>query len=115
MGFSVVYERPEAGFAFIALGNAQIMLDEIGIGRTWRTGKLVPPLGRGVNLQIEVEDLSFIMKKLKGSKVKPFLQVEEKWYRKADVEVGNKQLIVQDPDGYLLRFFQNLGGRRPAA
>ena len=37
--------------------------------------------------------------------------MEEKWYRKNDTEVGNKQFLVQDPDGYILRFFQNLGMR----
>ena len=37
--------------------------------------------------------------------------MEEKWYRKNDKEVGHKQFLVQDPDGYLLRFFQDLGIR----
>ncbi len=26
-------------------------------------------------------------------------------------EVGNRQFVVQDPDGYLLRFFSDLGER----
>lgn len=34
--------------------------------------------------------------------------MEEKWYRATDKELGNKQFLVQDPDGYLLRFFQDL-------
>ena len=37
---------------------------------------------------------------------------EERWYRKRDEEVGNRQFVVVDPDGYLLRFFTSLG-RRP--
>jgi hypothetical protein len=38
--------------------------------------------------------------------------VEEKWYRVNDQETGNKQFLVQDPDGYLLRFFEDLGIKR---
>jgi hypothetical protein len=37
--------------------------------------------------------------------------MEEKWYRADNVYVGNRQFIVQDPDGYLLRFYQHLGTR----
>ena len=39
------------------------------------------------------------------------MEPEEKWYRKDSIEVGNKQFLVQDPDGYLLRFTQDLGKR----
>lgn len=38
--------------------------------------------------------------------------MEERWYRADDREVGNRQFILLDPDGYLLRFYQDLG-RRP--
>jgi hypothetical protein len=38
-----------------------------------------------------------------------FLALEDKWYRQNNRMVGNRQFIVQDPDGYLLRFFQDLG------
>jgi hypothetical protein len=37
--------------------------------------------------------------------------MEEKWYRMNDSKVGNRQFIVLDPDGYLLRFVQDLGER----
>lgn len=37
--------------------------------------------------------------------------MEEKWYRADDAYLGNKQFIVQDPDGFLLRFFEDLGER----
>jgi hypothetical protein len=37
--------------------------------------------------------------------------IEEKWYRANDVELGNRQFIILDPDGYMLRFFQDLGER----
>ena len=40
-----------------------------------------------------------------------FLPLEEKWYRRDDVEIGVRQFIVQDPDGYLLRLSEGIGTR----
>lgn len=37
---------------------------------------------------------------------------EERWYRQGEEEFGNRQFVLIDPDGYLLRFFTDLG-RRP--
>ena len=50
-GFEVLYDRPEEGFAYLALGDAHVMLEQVGVGRNWITGRLRPPLGRGINLQ----------------------------------------------------------------
>ena len=30
LGFACVYERPEDGFAYLALGKAELMIDQIG-------------------------------------------------------------------------------------
>jgi len=40
-----------------------------------------------------------------------FMPVEDKWYRRDDSEVGQRQFVVADPDGYLLRLAQPLGRR----
>ena len=112
LGFSILYQREEEGFAFLYLGQAQIMIDEIGKGRTWKTAQLDYPLGRGVNFQIQVNSIDPLLKKLKQNNVNLFLEVEEKWYRKNDIEVGNKQFLVKDPDCYLLRFTEDLGKRQ---
>ncbi|WP_156899359.1 hypothetical protein [Pleomorphomonas koreensis] len=42
------------------------------------------------------------------------IPMEERWYRQKDEEAGNRQFVLVDPDGYLLRFFTNLG-RRPTS
>ena len=111
LGFNIDYQREEEGFAFLSLGKAQIMIDQVGEGRTWHTGAFEYPLGRGINLQIKVEDIANLYQKLQENDVLIFLEMEEKWYRKNNKEVGNKQFLVQDPDGYLLRFAQDLGER----
>ena len=111
LGFKIEYQREEEGFAYLSLGESQIMIDQIGLTRTWMTGGLEYPLGRGINLQIEVPDIDKLLKRLHQNNISLFMELEEKWYRKDDVEVGNKQFLVQDPDGYLLRFFEDLGSR----
>ena len=111
VGFSIVYERKKDWFALIAIGNAQLMLDEIDRGRTWRTAPFEPPLGRGVNLQVMVDRLDVLIDSLRRAQVALYLEVEERWYRRGQIEVGHRQLAVQDPDGYLLRFVENLGER----
>jgi catechol 2,3-dioxygenase-like lactoylglutathione lyase family enzyme len=112
LGFSVMYQREDEGFAYLSLGSAQIMIDEIGKGRTWKTADFEFPLGRGINFQIEVQSIDPLLEELKKNNIALFLEVEEKWYRKDNVEVGNRQFLVQDPDGYLLRFTEDLGERQ---
>lgn len=111
LGFSVAYQREEEGFAFLTLGEAQLMIDEIGVGRTWHTSEYEYPFGRGINFQIHVPDVDAIYKHLHENNISIFLEMEEKWYRKDDKESGSKQFLVQDPDGYLLRFSEDLGER----
>jgi catechol 2,3-dioxygenase-like lactoylglutathione lyase family enzyme len=113
LGFTIEYQRVDEGFAYMSLGEAQIMIDQIGKTRTWKTGDFEHPLGRGVNFQIKVvENIDSLHERLRQINVELFMEPEEKWYRKDDYEVGNKQFLVQDPDGYLLRFFEDLGTRK---
>ncbi|MDQ0455086.1 bleomycin resistance protein [Rhizobium paknamense] len=111
LGFSVVYERPEEGFSYLAFGETQLMIDQIGIGRdlTDATRPLTPPLGRGMNLQIRTDGLEPILAALQKSSIPLYLPVEEKWYRRDDHQIGQRQCVIADPDGYLLRFFEDIG------
>ncbi|KZL01909.1 Glyoxalase-like domain protein [Pseudovibrio sp. Ad5] len=113
LGFECVYERPEEGFCYLRLGLAEIMIDQIGTGRTFDNGHAPQsyPFGRGLNVQIEVETIEPMLHALKQAQVSLFLEPEDKWYRKNSSEVGNRQFVVADPDGYLLRFCQSLGTR----
>jgi catechol 2,3-dioxygenase-like lactoylglutathione lyase family enzyme len=110
-GFSVRYGRPDEGFAYIELGSAHVMLEQLGIGRNWITGPLDAPLGRGVNLQIAVPDCLPIAEALRETGTPLFMWPETKWYRVDGAEVGVRQFLVTDPDGYLLRFQSSLGRR----
>lgn len=113
LGFDVLYARPEEGFAMLAKGAAQVMIDQIGEGRTFDDGHLPDgyPFGRGLNVQIRVTDLDDMLRRLMVAKHPLYLPPEEKWYRRGTEELGNRQFVVADPDGYLLRFFEDLGAR----
>jgi len=112
-GFAVSYSRPDERFAYVTLGSAHLMLEQVGVGRNWITGPLQSPLGRGINLQITVPDSGAIANSVKTAGVDFFMPPEIKWYRIDGEEAGVQQFLVQDPDGYLIRFQSSLG-RRPA-
>ena len=104
------YERPEERFAYLERGRAELMLQEAaGPGRRLRTAPLERPLGRGVNLQIEVdEDVGLIEQRAVAAGHAVVVGVEEVWYRTPAGLEGNRQVVLADPDGYLLRFFTDL-------
>jgi catechol 2,3-dioxygenase-like lactoylglutathione lyase family enzyme len=114
LGFAVRYERPEERFAYLERGDAELMLEEAaGPGRRFRTAPLERPFGRGINLQIACSDVDALHGRAAKAGAEILVALETRWYRAGAVERGNRQFVVADPDGYLLRFFENLG-ERPA-
>lgn len=81
--------------------------------RQWVPAPLDAPLGRGVNFQIEVQALQPILDRLATAGWSLFMEPEEAWYRIGDSEGGQRQFVVQAPDGYLLRLAEDLG-KQPA-
>ena len=108
-GFKVEYDRPENKFAFISLGEIQFMLQEIANNDKWDVAPLSYPFGNGINFQLEVENLDEIYNSFKNSNYKITFDIEENWYRQDNKLLGNKEFLIQDPDGYLLRFSEDLG------
>lgn len=109
LGFRIEYERKEDKFVFVSLEGSQIMLQETKKNDKWDTGKLEYPFGRGINFQIEVKDVERIYRRIKKHKWPVKLKIKDSLYRKSKVLLGNREFLIMDPDGYLLRFFQNLG------
>ena len=126
IGFAVVFRRPQERFAYLSLGAAELMLQEAaGPGRRFRTAPLERPFGRGVYLQIAVPDVDALYAAVRASGRATLVDLEERWYdvdvvapsgrwvRAGRAQAGNRQFVVPDPDGYLLRFYTNLGARQP--
>lgn len=109
VGFKIEYQRPENKFVFISLGEVQFMLQEIAENEKWDVGELKYPFGNGINFQIEVDNVEKIYNNLKENGYKIAFKMEENWYRQDNKLLGNKEFLIQDPDGYLLRFSQDLG------
>jgi catechol 2,3-dioxygenase-like lactoylglutathione lyase family enzyme len=113
-GFEVCYQRVEDRFAFLERDGAQLMIEQAtDSARTWLAAPLQHPFGRGINLQIAVDDVDVLHAACVAAGARVLVPMEEKWYRRDDELLGNRQFVVLDPDGYLLRFFRDLG-RRPA-
>ena len=109
LGFKIEYERIENKFVFISMGEIQFMLQEISENDKWNIAPLSYPFGNGVNFQLEVENVQNIYEKIKNSKYEIAFEIEENWYRQDNKLLGNKEFLVKDPDGYLLRFSEDLG------
>jgi len=108
LGFKKEYFREK--FAFLSFQGSQIMIEQKN--NNWKTGELKHPFGRGINFQIEVKDIEPIEKALKKNRHDLFRKPEDNWYRKANKLLGFRELLVQDPDGYLLRFSQKIGTKK---
>ena len=113
LDFFVLYDRPEENFAYLRLGASDVMLEQPQAKqRSWITAPLEKPYGRGIKFQIENADWSAQLGKLGKQTWSLYLEPEDKWYRVGDEEVGQRQFLVQDPDGYLLRLCQPIGRRK---
>jgi hypothetical protein len=110
-GFQVRFQRTNPNFAYLTLGQAQLMIEEYH-DTGWNVGVLERPFGRGVNLQIEVADVHAIADTLSAYAIPLYRPITETWYAtNPGVEEGVREFLVQDPDGYLLRFQEYVGQR----
>jgi len=108
-GFEVLYDRPDDGFAYLQSGTAHLMLEQVGIGRNWIPAPLERPLGRGINFQITLPDIAPLLERLAAAEWPLFMPAETKWYETGATRAGVAQFLVQDPDGYLVRFSSRVG------
>ena len=106
LGFQLEYERKNDKFAFLSLNNAQLMIEEIN--GHWETGLLEYPLGRGVNFQATVEDIQPIVNRLNQNAILLFREPFVSEYVTGVTVIKEIEFLVQDPDGYLLRFSQGV-------
>ena len=102
LGFKICYERPEDKFIFVEKDGNQIMLEQIN--GNWNVGKMEYPFGRGINFEMTISDVDAVYERIEKAGIKLFRKMEVKDYECGDEIVHQKQFLIQDPDGYLLRF-----------
>lgn len=110
LGFTELYSRHRAGhdFVYLEFEGAQLMLESL-TSDGWLVGEMAQPFGRGINFQIECSDANAIRERLVAAGVVLYREMDESWYDIGESLAGQREFLVQDPDGYLLRFAQNLG------
>ena len=102
LGFKICYERPEDKFIFVEKDGNQIMLEQIN--GNWNVGKMEYPFGRGINFEMTISDVDAVYERIEKAGIKLFMKMEVKDYECGNETVHQKQFLIQDPDGYLLRF-----------
>lgn len=102
LGFEIKYEREDDKFCFLELEDNQIMIEEIN--DNWVVGKMDYPFGRGINISMAIKDIDMLYKNLKAKNINMFKDLEVHEYTVNNEIYYDKEFLVQDPDGYLLRF-----------
>ena len=100
--FKLEYERVEDLFIFISKEGNQLMLEQEN--GAWNTGELVFPYGRGVNFEMNIEDVESLYNRIIKLGIKPFRELKENTYKCNGEDICQNEFLIQDPDGYLLRF-----------
>ena len=102
LGFKIMYERKEDKFCFLYLEDNQIMIEEIN--NNWNVGEMKYPFGNGINISMTVSDIDSFYESIISKKIVLFRKIKTSKYRVDDIIDEDKEFLLQDPDGYLLRF-----------
>ena len=103
LGFKIEYERPEEKFVFMSFQDSQFMFEQIH-DDGWNIGELVYPLGRGINFSIAVDDIEELYQLVKSLNIELYRELTRNIYQVNGIEEMQIEFLIQDPNGYLLRF-----------
>lgn len=103
LGFKIEYERQEEKFVFMSFQDSQFMFEQIH-AEGWNTGELTYPLGRGINFSIAVDDIENLYTLVKSKKLEIYKKLTKSVYLVNGIEEIQMEFLIQDPNGYLLRF-----------
>ena len=103
LGFKIEYERTEDKFVFMSFQDSQFMFEQIH-DDGWNIGELVYPLGRGINFSIAVDDIEELYQLVKSLNIELYRELTRNIYQVNGIEEMQIEFLIQDPNGYLLRF-----------
>ena len=110
MGIAPAFTRPAQKFACLTRPEgAQIMVYERD--GDWETGVLEAPYGRGVIIQVYVADVAVLHAAFQAAGHGFYVPLREKWRDWGDRLGGQREFLVQDPDGYLVMVAERIGTR----
>ena len=110
LGFAASFIRPEQKLAHLVHPDgAQVMVYERD--GDWEVAAMETPFGRGVVVQVFVADVEAVAGRVAAAAVPFYVGLREKWRDWGDRMGGQREFLVQDPDGYLVMVAQRLGER----
>jgi len=102
LGAKIEYERQKDKFVFLSLEGNQLMLEEIH-DNGWNIGELTYPLGQGINISLEIKNIDSIYQRVKEHNITLYRDMKISHYTGANEIIKQKEFLLQDPNGYLLR------------
>ena len=107
-GFRIAYSRPDQDFVDLEHpdGAQRMMYPRDG---NWEVGAMERPFGRGVVFQVCVSDVDAMVRAVIGAGLPFCVQPRERWRHWGDRLGGQREFLVQDPDGYLVMVAQRIG------
>ena len=110
IGMAPVFTRPAQRLALLAHPDgAQVMIYQRD--GDWEVGAMEPPFGRGAVIQVFVADVSAVHTRFAAARQPFYVDLREKWRDWGDRLGGQREFLVQDPDGYLVMVAQRIGQR----
>ena len=110
LGFATAFTRPAQKLACLERPDgAQVMIYQRD--GDLETGPLDPPYGRGAVIQIYVDDVDVVHAAVVAAGQPFYVPLREKWRDWGDRLGGQREFLVQDPDGYLIMVAQRIGER----
>ncbi len=107
IGFKIEYQRENPSFAFLSYNCSQIMIQELRPGEK-ELEKLEYPFEKGINFQIETKNVHSIIDSLAKNNYPLKRGIKDSWYKAGNKSYGCREILVLDPDGYLLRFSEEI-------
>jgi catechol 2,3-dioxygenase-like lactoylglutathione lyase family enzyme len=110
LGFTLAFERPAQKLACLERPEgAQVMIYQRD--GDWEVGAMERPFGRGMVVQIYVADAAALATQVAAAGVPFYVALREKWRDWGDRLGGQREFLVQDPDGYLVMVAERIGER----
>jgi extradiol dioxygenase family protein len=103
LGFYLEYERVEDNFIFLSCEDSQFMFEQLH-ETGWNVGELTYPLGRGINFSVEVKDIDSLYERIVSHNIPLYRELMVNSYKVDEELMEQKEFLIQDPNGYLIRF-----------
>ena len=110
IGMTAVFTRPAQKLALLQhKDGAQVMIYQHD--GDWETAAMQAPFGRGAIIQVFVADVAAVHARFAAANHAFYVDLREKLRDWRDRLDGQREFLVQDPDGYLVMVAQRIGER----